>query len=90
VGFRKPSGPAAGKTARKPRAEVPAGQRKLREVYTTPLLSVYDGRQLLGFLLPRGKQGVEAFSADDRSLGVYPDQRSAAAAVSANYSGERS
>jgi hypothetical protein len=33
--------------------------------------------------LLRGKAGVEAFDADDRSLGVFPDMKTAAAAVSA-------
>jgi hypothetical protein len=33
-------------------------------------------------LLPRGKQGVEAFDADERSLGIFPDQKTAAAAIS--------
>jgi hypothetical protein len=47
------------------------------------LLSVYSGRQLLGFLLPRGKQGVEAFDAADNSLGIFPDQKTAADAISA-------
>jgi hypothetical protein len=43
---------------------------------------VYDGRQCLGHLLLRGKLGVEAFDRNDVSLGIYPDQRSAADAVS--------
>jgi hypothetical protein len=43
--------------------------------------SVYDGRQCLGHLLPRGKQGVEAFDANDRSLGLFTDAKAAAGAV---------
>jgi hypothetical protein len=46
-------------------------------------VAVYDGQICLGFLLPRGKTGVQAFDADDRSLGTFPDQKSAADAVSA-------
>jgi hypothetical protein len=46
-------------------------------------LGVYVGSKCIGFLLPRGRQGVEAFGADDRSLGVFPDQKHAADAVSA-------
>jgi hypothetical protein len=45
--------------------------------------SVYDGRICLGHILNRGKLGVEAFDANDRSLGVYPNRKTAAAVVSA-------
>jgi hypothetical protein len=44
-------------------------------------LSIYAGQRCLGHLLPRGRQGVEAFDADDRSLGIFPDQKSAADAI---------
>lgn len=45
---------------------------------------VYDGQQVcIGFTVSRGKAGVEAFDIDNRSLGIFPDQKSAAAAVSA-------
>jgi hypothetical protein len=47
------------------------------------VLSVYSGRQVLGFILNRGPASVEAFTADERSIGVFPDQKSAADAVSA-------
>ena len=41
----------------------------------------YDGRHCLGHVLGRGKAGFEAFDADSRSLGNYPTQREAAAAI---------
>jgi hypothetical protein len=44
--------------------------------------SVYDGRVCLGHILNRGKLGFEAFDADDSSLGTFPDQKSAADAIS--------
>jgi hypothetical protein len=45
---------------------------------TTPLISVYDGRQVLGFILSRGVKGYEAFSADtEESLGLYKTQAAA-------------
>ena len=47
----------------------------------TGLLSVYDGRHCVGFVLPRGKVGFEAFDADQRPLGIFPSQREAAAAI---------
>jgi hypothetical protein len=46
-----------------------------------PMVSVYDGRQCVGFILPRGKRGFEAFDCDERSLGVFKDQREAADAI---------
>jgi hypothetical protein len=48
---------------------------------TKPTLqSVYAGRQLIGFLLDRGKLGVEATDARNRSLGIYTTPKAAAAA----------
>jgi hypothetical protein len=45
------------------------------------LLSVYDGRVCIGFVLPRGKLGWEAFDADDNSVGTFKTQAEAAAAL---------
>ena len=50
---------------------------------TTPMVSVYDGRDCLGFILARGKLGFEAFDAQERSAGIYPTQREAADALEA-------
>lgn len=74
--------PAADKAARRPSAGFSAGQLRDREAYTTSLLSVYSGRTCVGFLVLRGKAGVEAYDADDNSLGIFSDQQSAAAAIS--------
>lgn len=51
------------------------------------MLSVYipgpSGRNTvcIGFLLLRGRSGVEAFDQNTRSLGLYPDQKTAADAI---------
>ncbi len=45
------------------------------------MLSVYDGTKHLGFLALRGRNGVEAFTADNKSLGLFIDQKSAIDAV---------
>jgi hypothetical protein len=45
------------------------------------MLSVYSGRECVGFILARGKTGFEAFTADQKSLGLYPTQREAARAL---------
>jgi hypothetical protein len=43
--------------------------------------SVYDGTRCLGHVIARGKTGWEAFDSDDKSLGVYPTQKEAAATL---------
>jgi len=50
--------------------------------------SVYDGRTCIGFLLGRGRSGIEAFTAAEQSLGTFPDQKSAASAVCAAFDQE--
>jgi hypothetical protein len=49
----------------------------------TPMSFVNDGRRCIGFLLNRGRSGVEAFDIDTRSLGVFASAKVAADAVSA-------
>lgn len=47
-----------------------------------PGLSVlYNGRETLGFLLKRGREGVEAFTSDERTLGLFPIVAAAADAI---------
>src|SRR5215472_7877990 len=48
---------------------------------TTPLISIYDGRECVGFVISRGKLGFEAFTADQHSLGIFPNQKGAADAI---------
>jgi hypothetical protein len=51
-----------------------------RHAPSTPtMLSVYDGRECVGFLFHRGLQGVELFDREQRSLGIFPTQRAAVA-----------
>jgi hypothetical protein len=45
-------------------------------------LAVFDGQRCLGHILSRGRQGYEAFDRDDRSLGIFPNQQTAADAIS--------
>jgi hypothetical protein len=47
------------------------------------LMGVYEGQACIEFLLRRGRHGVEAFDRDSHSLGVFPDQQAAAAAITA-------
>jgi hypothetical protein len=49
---------------------------------TTPMLSVYDDKTCIGFIVARGKTGFEAFNADQRPLGTFSTQREAADAIS--------
>jgi hypothetical protein len=46
------------------------------------MLSVYDGRDCIGFILSRGKIGFEALDRDEHSIGIFPTQREAANAIS--------
>jgi hypothetical protein len=46
------------------------------------LLAVFDGTVCLGHIMSRGKAGVEAYDRDDRSLGIFPNQKAAADAIS--------
>jgi len=41
---------------------------------TASRLSVYNGQTCIGFLIRRGKCGVEAFDLEDRSLGIFASQ----------------
>jgi hypothetical protein len=45
---------------------------------TAQMLSVYDGRERIGFILRRGDGGAEAFTTDDRSVGLFKDDQDAA------------
>jgi hypothetical protein len=47
------------------------------------MLSVYDGRVCVGWIISRGPRGFEAFDSSERSLGTFETQREAAASISA-------
>jgi hypothetical protein len=49
------------------------------ETFKRALLSVYSGRECNGFLLDRGKAGCEVFDANEKSLGIFPNEKAAAA-----------
>jgi hypothetical protein len=75
-----------GHKTRKPHAPFSSG--KVRGHDATPsidimqALAVFDGQQCLGHILSRGKAGIEAFDQNDKTLGIFSDQRAAADAVS--------
>jgi hypothetical protein len=48
----------------------------------TTLVTVYDGRTCIGFVLSRGKLGFEAFDNHQHSQGLFGTQQEAAAALS--------
>jgi hypothetical protein len=50
-------------------------------VFPEPFAAVYDDRSRPGVILARGRSGFEAYAADDRSLGLFPSPRKAAAAI---------
>jgi hypothetical protein len=47
----------------------------------TPMSSVYAGQRCIGFILSRGRDGYEAFSAEQKSLGLFQTKNDAADAV---------
>jgi hypothetical protein len=50
-------------------------------VFPEPFASVYDDRSRPGVILARGRSGFKAYAADDRSMGLFPSPRKAAAAI---------
>jgi len=44
------------------------------------ILSVTDGRDCIGHLIDRGRDGVEAFTADEQSIGMFANTTDAATA----------
>jgi hypothetical protein len=49
-----------------------------------PMLSIYDGRQCVGFVLARGRAGYEAFNTDEKSLGTFASRDAAISKLTAN------
>jgi hypothetical protein len=47
----------------------------------TPLISVMHDGRCLGFLLYRGRQGVEAFTRETQSIGCFPSEHEAIGAL---------
>jgi hypothetical protein len=47
----------------------------------TPLTSVMHDGRCIGFILCRGRQGVEAYDRDQRSVGVFADEHAAVTAI---------
>jgi hypothetical protein len=43
--------------------------------------SIYIGRQSIGHVISRGRAGYESFDQHDRSVGIFSDLRTAAAAL---------
>ena len=77
MGHPKARKPAAERPARRLHGSAKAGKLTRPEAYCiqSTCLSIYDGRTCIGHLPLRGKVGVEAFAANDRSLGVYPNRK---------------
>jgi hypothetical protein len=48
----------------------------------TTMLSIYDGQTCIGFVIERGKQGVELFDREQKSLGLFRTQSDDNAAIS--------
>lgn len=51
------------------------------ENFIMQAVAVYDGSRCIGFVMPRGRQGYEAFDIDTRPIGRFQTQAAAADAV---------
>src|SRR4029077_12681153 len=69
----KAARPTNPKKVRRPRTVLSTGKPRDQKASSTDFamqaVSVYAGATCIGFLLPGGKSGVEAFDADEHSLG---------------------
>jgi hypothetical protein len=48
------------------------------------MLSIYDGRSCVGFVLARGARGFEAFDAAEKSLGIFASKDEAINKLTSN------
>jgi hypothetical protein len=48
---------------------------------SSSMVSIYDGQRCCGWVFARCKQGFEAFTAAQQSLGIFARQREAATAI---------
>jgi hypothetical protein len=78
---RKAARPATAETVNGPRASsnLPGGSRSS---YSNSSLSVYAGRDFLGFIARR-RDGFEALDTGGDSLGIFPNTKADADAISA-------
>ena len=47
----------------------------------TPLISIMHNNRCIGFMLRRGRQGIEVFTRETESIGCFPTEREAIAAL---------
>jgi hypothetical protein len=43
------------------------------EIFIVGILSVIEGKQVIGFILNRSASGIEAFTADEKPIGLFAD-----------------
>jgi hypothetical protein len=55
----------------------PPLNRARRSPEASTLLSVYSGRECIGHVVARGREGFEAFTADEISIGMFETKRDA-------------
>jgi hypothetical protein len=53
----------------------------IQAVIGATMFAVYDGRICIGFILPRGTTGFEAFTLEEKSLGLFKSEGKAANAI---------
>jgi hypothetical protein len=57
---------------------------------TNAMLTLFDQEgKVIGWVLNRGPAGVEAFDADERSIGLFKNEYNAAGAISRSFNSSR-
>jgi septal ring-binding cell division protein DamX len=82
---RQKAAPPTSHTAPKRRAVSSSGERNRNATsldLTMQAVAVYSGQQCFGHVLSRGKQGFEAYDRNDKLIGMFPNMKAAADAVS--------
>jgi hypothetical protein len=61
----------------------------MTDMKTRAILTVFDAEKVVGFVLARGAAGVEAFSAAEQPLGLFPLEYDAVRAIWRHARGQR-
>jgi hypothetical protein len=82
---RKARRAATHKSARPVGGDLKLGGKDRHDAIPDPIQmkAVYDGQQCCGFIYSRGPRGIEAYNADQISLGIFLTAKAAADAICA-------
>jgi hypothetical protein len=83
MGLSKATRPATAETVNRPRDgdRLGCAISSRATTFHPRFQAVLIGQRCIGHVLSRGRFGLEAFDADDNSIGTFPDVRTAALAL---------